>query len=368
MNFTLRFGGNSFNLPSEISSPTSGSPIHILQGQLSYVYLLDALRGWQLAKELRQVTGLPSVCSFKKANPTGVAIGYPLHNRLQQALGKTIPAQSLLACALLRSRGFHRQLNHKAFVALSDPLDLPTAHVLIEESYAGVIAPAYEPKALAFLRQKRSSPLLILEIDPDFEPEPIEIQTLFGFTLQRKRNRQNSWECVQSFIEEADRLGVSPSQKVDGVVGLLTLKYSYSHSLCLTYQGQSIGIGMGQQSPSYAFNIAAEMAKYWMIRQHPRIQSLSLPHSKADREHAVYEFIRNNFSTADYYSWMKVFQGQCLASDGPLSSIDELQEASRIGVRYVLHPLEDIPNSETYFHHSKELGIRNFHVDVRIFD
>ena len=368
MNFTPRFGGNSSNLPSEISFPNSSSPIHILQGQLSYVYLLDALRGWQLVKELRQATGLPAACSFKKANPTGVAIGYPLDKRLQEAFGIHNSAQSLLACAFLRSRGFHRQVNHKAFVALSDPLDLPTARLLVEESYAGVIAPAYEPKALAFLKKERSSALLLLEMDPDFEPEPIEMQTLFGFTLQRKRNQRNSWESIQSFIEEADNEGMNPSQKIDGIIGLLALKYSHSHSLCLTYQGQSIGIGVGQQSPTYAFTIAMEMAKYWMIRQHPRIHSLSLPHSSLEREYAIQEFIQSNFSTADYYSWMKVFQGQSLASDGFLSDVGKLQEASRMGVTYILHPLDDVSSSATYFNYSKDLGIRNFHIDVRIFD
>lgn len=368
MNFTLRFGENHFKSSSEISFPTAGSPVRILQGKLSYVYLLDALRGWQLVKELREVTGLPAACSFKKANPTGVAIGYPLDHRLQQAHGTQNPAQSLLACAFLRSGGIHRETNKKAFAALSDPLDVPTARLLMEESYAGIIAPAYEPKALALLKQERTSQLLLLEIDSGFEPEPVEMQTLFGFTLHRNRNQRNSWESLHSFMLEADQHGISPSQKVDGIIALLTLKYSHSHSVCLSYHGQIIGIGVGQQSPTYAFNIAVDMAKNWMIRQHPRVQSIPLPHSLADREQAIHEFIQANFSTEDYYSWMKVFQGQSLASDGSLATQEDLLEASRVGVRYLLHPTEEIPSPEQYIQSSKELGIRNFHVDVRLFD
>ena len=44
-------------------------PIEVLNGRAGYINLLDALNGWQLVRELKSATGLPSATSFKHVSP-----------------------------------------------------------------------------------------------------------------------------------------------------------------------------------------------------------------------------------------------------------------------------------------------------------
>ena len=60
------------------------------------------------------------------------------------------------------------------WVALSDPVDVSTARLISREVSDGVIAPAYEAEALEILRNKKGGKYVVLQMDPDYEPEPIE--------------------------------------------------------------------------------------------------------------------------------------------------------------------------------------------------
>ena len=370
MKIRLNLGENKPGLSSEIIFPSTGTPMQTLHGQLSYVYALDALYAWQLVKELRAATGLPVVSSFKKVNPTGVAVGYPLDRRLEQIYKVQNVGQSLLACALMRSRGINREINFKDFVASSDPLDLPTARLLLRESAAGIIAPAYEPKALALLKQEKRSEFLVLEMDPGYESDGLERQTIFGFTFQKNRQDKLNWSSLPSQMEDENYLAMTHSQKVDASVALLSLKYSHAHAISLAYKGQIIGIAVGQQSLSMSFTNALEMAKKWMMRQHPRVLSMTFPlhYSFEEKEKLIQEFIQSRFSAEDCYSWMKAFHGITLATEVPLTQTDCLQEAARLGVKYIFQPHEDIQETSTYSHICKEWGIRNFPIDVSFFN
>lgn len=43
----------------------------VLNGSPGYINILDALNGWQMVKELREATGIPSAASFKHVTPAG---------------------------------------------------------------------------------------------------------------------------------------------------------------------------------------------------------------------------------------------------------------------------------------------------------
>ena len=43
----------------------------MLNGRPGYINFLDALNSWQLVKELKEATGLPSAASFKHVSPAG---------------------------------------------------------------------------------------------------------------------------------------------------------------------------------------------------------------------------------------------------------------------------------------------------------
>ena len=92
-------------------------PIEVLNGRAGYINLLDALNGWQLVRELKSATGLPSATSFKHVSPAGAAVGLPLTEeekmiyRILENSGGTAdksaekPGElSPLACAYARAR------------------------------------------------------------------------------------------------------------------------------------------------------------------------------------------------------------------------------------------------------------------------
>lgn len=55
----------------------------------------------------------------------------------------------------------------------------------------GVIAPGYEPEALAILEAKRSGRYCVLQMDPNYEPEEKETRTVYGLRLEQRRNNYN---------------------------------------------------------------------------------------------------------------------------------------------------------------------------------
>ena len=58
----LRYGANPHQQTKPVSF-TSGEPLKLLNGAPSFINLLDAITAWQLVRELRQATGLPSAAS-----------------------------------------------------------------------------------------------------------------------------------------------------------------------------------------------------------------------------------------------------------------------------------------------------------------
>ena len=55
-----------------------------------------------------------------------------------------------------------------------------------------MIAPGYEPmRHLKFLKQKKKGNYNVIEIDPNYEPAPIEHKDVFGITFEQGRNELN---------------------------------------------------------------------------------------------------------------------------------------------------------------------------------
>ena len=59
-------------------------PFTVLNGRPGYINLLDAFNSWQLVRELREATGLPSAASFKHVSPAGAAVAVPLSETLKK--------------------------------------------------------------------------------------------------------------------------------------------------------------------------------------------------------------------------------------------------------------------------------------------
>jgi AICAR transformylase/IMP cyclohydrolase PurH len=315
-------------------------PFEVLNGAPGYINLLDALNGWQLVRELRQALGLPAAASFKHVSPAGAAIGLPLSDTLRQAY--FVPAGeklSPLAAAFARARGADRVSSYGDWVALSDTVDVPTARMLRREVSDGVIAPGLEPAAFELLRAKKGGRYTVLRIDPAYDPPALERRDVFGMTLEQRRNDVVPSEALLRNV--VTRHGEVPDQvRRDMVVGMITLKYTQSNSVCLVVDGQVIGNGAGQQSRIHCTRLACSKAETWYLRQHPAVLGLSFPAGidRADRDNAIDEFVRERLTPEQKREWLASLHGVTLASDAFIPFRDNVDRAQASGVGYIVQP------------------------------
>ena len=165
----LKYGCNPNQKPSRIFMTEGELPIEVINGRPGYINFLDAFNAWQLVKELKAATGLPSAASFKHVSPAGAAVGLPLSDTLKRIYFVDDIQdldESPIACAYARARGADRMSSYGDFVALSDTCDAITAKILKREVSDGVIAPDYTPEAIEILKDKRKGTYNVIKIDP----------------------------------------------------------------------------------------------------------------------------------------------------------------------------------------------------------
>lgn len=361
--FELKYGCNPNQKPSKIyMSDGSELPIKILSGKPGYINFLDAFNSWQLVSELKKAIGLPAATSFKHVSPTSAAVGIPLSDTLKKAcFVDDIEGldDSPLACAYARARGTDRMCSFGDFIALSDVCDEVTALLIKREVSDGVIAPGYTPKALEILKTKRKGNYNIVEIDPDYVPEPVEKKQVFGITFEQGRNNfEINDKLLENLVTENKTL--PDSAKRDLIVALITLKYTQSNSVCYAVDGQAIGVGAGQQSRIHCTRLAGGKADTWQLRQHEKV--LSLPFiptlGRADRDNVIDGYINQNeedvcadgvweryftekpapFTYEEQKEYLASVTGVALASDAFFPFDDNIQRAYSSGVSYIAQP------------------------------
>ena len=271
----LKYGCNPNQKPSRIfMKDGSDLPITVLNGKPGYINFLDAFNSWQLVRELKAATGLPSAASFKHVSPAGAAVGLPLSDVDKKIYFVDEGAElSPIACAYIRARGADRLCSYGDWAALSDVCDAATANYLKYEVSDGVIAPGYTDEALAILKTKKKGNYNVVQINPDYVPAPQEYKDVFGITFQQGRNNfKIDEELLGNIVTENKDL---PQQaKIDMIVSLITLKYTQSNSVCYVKDGQAIGVGAGQQSRIHCTRLAGNKADIWWLHQHPKVLGL----------------------------------------------------------------------------------------------
>ena len=356
----LKYGCNPNQKPSRIfMSDGSELPIQVLSGRPGYINFLDAFNAWQLVSELKAATGLPAAASFKHVSPAGAAVGLPMSDTLRKIYWvDDVPFElTPIATAYARARGADRMSSYGDFIALSDTCDRATALLIKREVSDGVIAPAYDPEALAILQEKRNGTYNVIQIDPAYRPEPIERKQVFGITFEQGRNEirlddpalfENIPTQAKDFPAEARR---------DLMIALITLKYTQSNSVCYTKDGQAIGIGAGQQSRIHCTRLAGQKADIWWLRQHPKVMALPFVPGirRADRDNTIDIYISDDhddvlaegawqqffterpepLTREEKSAWIAQNTDVCLGSDAFFPFGDNIERAHKSGVRYV---------------------------------
>lgn len=355
----LRYGTNPQQSPARVLMKNGAElPITILGGSPGYINLLDGLNAWQLVRELKQVAGLPAAASFKHVSPSGAAVAVPLSDILKKIYFVDDLQLSPLAEAYARARGVDRMSSFGDFIALSDRVDVPTARLIAREVSDGVIAPDYEPAALELLKAKKGGKYAVIQIDPAYEPEIQESRDVFGVTFEQHRHDRLVTTRDLTNIVTKNKDLPDPVMR-DLMIAWITLKFTQSNSVCFVKDGQTIGVGAGQQSRVHCVRLAGSKADLWFLRQHPRV--LELPFipgiKRPDRDNAIDQFLQPNVTSAEKANWKSVFthtpeqlspqesrawlddlSGVSLGSDAFFPFRDSIDRAAMTGVRYVLQP------------------------------
>lgn len=110
-------------------------------------------------------------------------------------------------------------------------------------------------------------------MDPNYEPSTLERKTIFGLTLEQKRN--DAVIDASLFANVVTKNNTLPANAIrDLIVATIALKFTQSNSVCYARDGQVIGIGAGQQSRIHCTRLAGEKADNWWLRQHPRVAGM----------------------------------------------------------------------------------------------
>ena len=355
----LKYGCNPNQKPARIFMQAGELPVEVLNGKPGYINFLDAFNSWQLVRELKAATGLPSAASFKHVSPAGAAVGLPLTETEKKIYFVDDLALSPVACAYARARGADRMSSYGDWAALSDICDAETAALLAREVSDGIIAPGYTEEALAILKTKRKGGYNVVKIDPDYCPAPVEHKDVFGITFEQGRNElEISGALLENLV--TDEKEMTEDAKRDLIIALITLKYTQSNSVCYAKGGQAIGVGAGQQSRIHCTRLAGNKADIWYLRQHEKV--LNLPFKadirRPDRDNTIDVYISDDYmdvladgawqqfftecpaplTREEKRAWLDTLDGVSLGSDAFFPFGDNIERAHRSGVRYIAQP------------------------------
>ena len=199
----------------------------------------------------------------------------------------------------------------------------------------------------------------IIQIDPNYRPDPIERKQVFGVTFEQGRNEfKIDADLLNNIVTENKNL--PDEAKRDLIVALITLKYTQSNSVCYVKDGQAIGVGAGQQSRVHCTRLAGNKADNWYLRQNPKV--LELPFKKgirrADRDNTIDVYISDDYmdvladgtwenffevkpeplTREEKRAWLDTLSGVSLGSDAFFPFGDNIERAHKSGVEYIAQP------------------------------
>ncbi|XP_075971521.1 bifunctional purine biosynthesis protein ATIC [Anticarsia gemmatalis] len=387
---TLRYGMNPHQKPAQVFTTRDRLPLTTLNGSPGFINLCDALNAWQLVKELKEALGLPAATSFKHVSPAGAAVGIPLTEEEAAVcmVSDLLPSLSPVACAYARARGADRMSSFGDFIALSEPCDEPTARIISREVSDGIVAPAYTPEALQLLTKKKGGNYCVLQMDPNYEPDLMEQKTIFGLTLEQRRNDAKITPDLFTNVV-TNKKQLPPNAVRDLIVATIALKYTQSNSVCFARDGQVVGIGAGQQSRIHCTRLAGGKATLWWMRRHPRVLAFRFRPgvTRAVQSNAIDNYVNGTVgSDLPLEQWNTLFDGPApalltdkereewtskmdqvaLASDAFFPFRDNIDRAVQCGVEYIGSP-SGSNNDKEVIDACNEHKIIMAHTNLRLF-
>jgi phosphoribosylaminoimidazolecarboxamide formyltransferase/IMP cyclohydrolase len=236
----LRYGENPHQRAAYYAEV--GAPTHLLAGvtqlhgkELSFNNLLDLSSARELVEDFSE----PACAIVKHNNPCGCALGKTALDAYERAF----------ACDPQSAFG--------GVIALNRRVDEPLARALSQQFVEVLLAPGFNPEALAVLTEKKNVRLLELPEWPE-QAGGLEGKPVMGGLLVQDRDEVS---------ETAEQMRVmSAKQPTDSEWDDLRFAWQVcrhvrSNAIVIASSGATIGIGAGQMSRVDAVNIAIEKAR-----------------------------------------------------------------------------------------------------------
>ena len=350
----LRYGMNPHQEARLIGS-AGQPPVRVLAGEPSYINLLDALNGWQLVRDAAVATGSAVAASFKHVSPAGVAAAGRLDETAQETW-KSAPPVSSLTSAYIRCRDTDPKSSFGDIIAVSEPVDADLAKFIAGVVSDGIIAPGFDSGTIAMLAPKKHGTFVVLEADPAGRPPEWEQRDVFGVLLEQQRDTA---PLTAELLTVDGGSPLHPGAVRDALLGLAAVRYTQSNSVALLAAGAALGIGAGQQNRVDCVRLAAAKAATWWLRRHHQIRALpAVPGMlRQDRLNWQVRMADADMTPAQLAQFSRLFPGTepyldpaerarwqarlddvTLISDGFLPFRDNIDYASRVGVRHVIEP------------------------------
>jgi phosphoribosylaminoimidazolecarboxamide formyltransferase/IMP cyclohydrolase len=210
-----------------------------LQGkELSYNNLVDLDAAWALVQEFKQ----PAVAIIKHNNPCGAAEQDSLRDAYVKAL----------ACDPVSAYG--------SVIAFNRALDAAAAEEVAKLFVECIVAPDYQPAALAAFASKKNLRLLEFETSASSAPAALEdlmLKPISGGMLVQEADRH---ELTQAELKVVTERAPTESELRGLLFGWKVAKHVKSNAIVFAREGQTVGIGAGQMSRVDSVKIAVMKA------------------------------------------------------------------------------------------------------------
>ena len=200
--------------------------------EMSYLNVLDGEAAWNLVSSFNE----PCVAIIKHANPCGLAVAENIETAYERAL----------ACDPVSAFG--------GVVALNQLVNLSVAEQVIDIFTEVVIAPAFMPDALELLQTKKNLRIIVAERPTGGQ---LHMRSIDGGLLVQESDvvetPVDSWRVVSVATP-------TKAQLADAAVAWIACASVSSNAITLVRDGQTVGIGGGQQNRVDATRLACERA------------------------------------------------------------------------------------------------------------
>lgn len=140
---------------------------------------------------------------------------------------------------------------------------------------------------------------------------------------------------------------ISPDRRIDILLGLIVQKYTQSNSINICFDGQTIGIGAGQQSRIYCTKIAIDKANAWFLRQTEKVllntQKLRMNRNEEDN-YRIRQIEEMN--TVEKEKLLKDAKEWTMVSDGYIPFRDNIDVCNKAHIKYIVQPGSSIRDEE----------------------